>query len=408
MNTDGYFEENTLVVMSDLTLKPIKDIVVGDMIVGDDSTLRIVLEVKRDVCTMYMLCPVQGKGDGIICDENQMLSLKCRDYRFGSGNKLEGRYRANWINSEFETKSRRFSVKSKEHPKGNYESIEAAEKAVEALFASQPSMKDEIFCTTLKDYLSRSSRWRENFCLYNVPVTFDYTPVEIDPYIVGYWLGDGTTVEPSITTENPEVVAYFNAYATSIGHVLTARKQQVDNASTTYRIRSTTSGHGKNKFLNSLRNYNLIGNKHIPPEYKYNSRDVQLKLLAGIIDSDGYCNGGTCYDICLKLENLVSDIADLCITLGYTINRATVEKTCTNSRNGRVTGTYYRMSVTSNDFSDLPLLLNYKRARDRVYKIDSLSRSFDVAGYGGDINGIKLELDGNKKFLLKDFVVAHC
>lgn len=36
-----------------------------------------------------------------------------------------------------------------------------------------------------------------------------------------------------------------------------------------------------------LRKYNLLNNKHIPHIYKCNSREQQLKLLAGILDADG-------------------------------------------------------------------------------------------------------------------------
>ena len=34
--------------------------------------------------------------------------------------------------------------------------------------------------------------------------------------------------------------------------------------------------------------YFLIGNKHIPNEYLFNNRESRLKLLAGIIDTDGH------------------------------------------------------------------------------------------------------------------------
>ena len=45
-------------------------------------------------------------------------------------------------------------------------------------------------------------------------------------------------------------------------------------------------------------------NKHIPYEYKCNSRQIRLAVLAGIIDSDGYYNRN-CYDIVLKSEKLI-------------------------------------------------------------------------------------------------------
>ena len=51
--------------------------------------------------------------------------------------------------------------------------------------------------------------------------------------------------------------------------------------------------------MDFLKENNLILNKHIPHHYKCNSRQNQLSLLAGIIDSDGYCYHN-CYEIVQK------------------------------------------------------------------------------------------------------------
>lgn len=173
----------------------------------------------------------------------------------------------------------------------------------------------------------------------------------------------------------------------------------------TYRISSKTGGKGDNIFTNRLRKYNVLNNKHIPDCYKYNSRDVQLKVLAGIIDSDEYCSKSIGYDICLILENLIDDIMFICKSLEYTVSKAQCQKTCTNGRNGPVIGTYYRIYINSNYFSDIPLLLEYKKAKQRK---KSCNRSFKVKKSTSERNGIKLELDGDGRFLLKDFVVASC
>ena len=43
----------------------------------------------------------------------------------------------------------------------------------------------------------------------------------------------------------------------------------------------------KNPLKIKLDKYNLVNNKHIPVEYICNSKDIRLKVLAGIIDTDG-------------------------------------------------------------------------------------------------------------------------
>ena len=44
---------------------------------------------------------------------------------------------------------------------------------------------------------------------------------------------------------------------------------------------------GYNIFTDILRKFNLVNNKHIPHVYKCNSRENRLRLLAGLIDTDG-------------------------------------------------------------------------------------------------------------------------
>lgn len=73
---------------------------------------------------------------------------------------------------------------------------------------------------------------------------------------------------------------------------------------------------GRNPFLNFLKDNKLIDNKHIPNTYKFNSEEKRLKLLAGIIDSDGYYNNGY-YDFTLESEKLADDIIFVARSLGF-------------------------------------------------------------------------------------------
>ena len=77
---------------------------------------------------------------------------------------------------------------------------------------------------------------------------------------------------------------------------------------------------GNNRMLNSLKQHNMIKNKHIPLIYKCNSRQNRLKLLAGLIDSDGYLSHSKSdYQFCQSLEHeeLIDDVIYLCRSLGF-------------------------------------------------------------------------------------------
>jgi intein/homing endonuclease len=98
----------------------------------------------------------------------------------------------------------------------------------------------------------------------------------------------------------------------------------------------------KNKLLNYLKYHNLINNKHIPEIYKCNSRENRLKLLAGLIDSDGsYDKVNNSLEITQKNKKLADDILFLVRSLGF---RGTM-KECTKScmyKGEKKTGQYHR------------------------------------------------------------------
>ena len=108
---------------------------------------------------------------------------------------------------------------------------------------------------------------------YRVPIDYPEKEVELDPYMLGYWLGDGNSRTSAISTQDSTIIHYFvknlpdNLYLKYVS--------QYD-----YRINSINR---VNTFLNFLRNNNLILNKHIPHNYKCNTREIRLKILAGIL-----------------------------------------------------------------------------------------------------------------------------
>jgi hypothetical protein len=62
--------------------------------------------------------------------------------------------------------------------------------------------------------------------------------------------------------------------------------------------------------LEMCKKNDLVNNKHIPHDYKCNDRAVQLELLAGLIDSDGYYQNN-CYEIIQKNDSNFQDIHPL-------------------------------------------------------------------------------------------------
>ena len=149
--------------------------------------------------------------------------------------------------------------------------------------------KNDIVDICIKDYLSLPASLKDCLKGYKVGINFVEKQLDMDPYALGYWLGNGDKSTFRITTIDPEIVEYYSKYAQQHGLQLNQGKMGTKNEFT-YHITTGKKDYSRNVFLNILKKYNLINNKHIPDVYKCNSKENRLKLLAGLIDSDGYHN----------------------------------------------------------------------------------------------------------------------
>ena len=245
---------------------------------------------------------------------------------------------------------------------------------------------------TLKDYLKLSK--------YNKSLLFGYAiekidNIKFDPYILGLWLGDGTSMETAITTQDSTILKYLSVNLKKYDCYLSHKEKY------TYRINSLTT---QNYMKKILRKHNLIGNKHIPHIYKCNSRENRLKLLAGLIDSDGsYTNN--CYDIIQKNSRLSEDIVYLCRSLGFACYSKKCKKSCMYKGEKRE-GEYNRMCIYGNGLEEIPVLCLRKEAEVRKQIKDALCSQISVKCIGRD-KYYGFELDGDHKYLLDNFIVTH-
>jgi SpoVK/Ycf46/Vps4 family AAA+-type ATPase len=147
-------------------------------------------------------------------------------------------------------------------------------------------------------------------------------------------------------------------------------------------------------------------NKHIPQIYKTNSRNIRLDLLAGLIDNGGCFNTtDNSFVINSKRKVLSDDIAFLVRSLGYCIVIQEVQKVCENSN----VETHYNCCISGKNLEQIPTKLLRNQPRERISRDsneDELKYEFEVETLGkGKYCGF--ELDGNHRFLLKDFTVTH-
>lgn len=134
------------------------------------------------------------------------------------------------------------------------------------------------------------------------PLQYPKADLTLDPYILGYWMGNGGTSSYVLSTIDQEVVEEFkrNGFeVTPVSH----KDWQVKG------IRPP------------LREIGVWDNKHIPSTYLMASAEQRLSLLQGLMDSDGtVCKKGhVCFDN--TNESLVNAVAELAVSLGIKVNR---------------------------------------------------------------------------------------
>lgn len=348
-------------------IKKVEDIIVGDRLLGPDSTVRRVTALGRGIETFYKVTPT--KGEPFFCNESHILTLKSSDKTY-----VETRIRADG-----------------------------------SIYIKPPRYGgQEIINVPVKEYLTWSKRKKNVYKLYRADnITFPSGPtLPLDPYILGVWLGDGTSNTPSITTMDLEILEAFQNFADNHeGHSIREGKKTKDNKASTYHITTGNVGgiQDSNAFLTLLRNLNVLNNKHIPHEYKVSSRENRLSLLAGLIDTDGYL-GSNVMEITQKNKQLAQDIAFLCRSLGLAAYIREVQKSC--MVNGeKFTGTYHKISI-SGDLSVIPCRLKRKQATPRLQVKDHLVTGFTLEKLPEE-EYFGFTLDGDHLFLLEDFTVAH-
>lgn len=416
----GCHAKDTPIMMADGTIKMVQDVVVGDKLMGDDSKARNVKELFRGHSQMYNI--KQVKGDGYIVNEDHILSLKATQIGRCSWSETEHRYKLSWQERDERgiprCRIKNFPIKyeGKQIYRRNvmyYDDKESAYKAAieyrDEMYKNNNNLirKGDVIDISVKEYMKiRSKIGSRNYYNYKVHVDFSKKRVDFDPYMIGYWLGDGASNGDGITSIDKEVIKYFEENLEQYGLKL---KKTTGENSCTYLISTGTSygGSGRNKLRNALKKYNLIKNKHIPYEYKCNDRETRMQLLAGLLDSDGtYQNNNNQFIITQKSERLIDDICYLARSLGFACYKKEFEAVCTNGKNGPVRGIYYRLNIVGSGIEHIPTLLERKQATPRVKNKDTSLTSFSVE-YVRDDYFYGFELDGNHRYLMGDFIVTH-
>lgn len=386
---------DTPIMMYDGTIKKVQDIKKGELLMGDDSKPRKVLGLARGKEMMYDIELSDGTSFG--CNESHLLCLKYNVKPSIGIDKRRNAYYVKW----FDNQKINICYKQFKFTKDNKEEIK--NEAIKFQNQKIKTHRSE-FIITVKDFLKKSKNIQRNSLSYRVKVDFQEKKLEIDPYILGLWLGDGHSHHINqITNQEAVILKYLTEKVKDYDCYLSHFRDY------TYSINTLKKNNGGkshyNFFKKILIDYNLKNNKHIPYNYKCNSRENRLKLLAGIIDTDGHYSKKM-YEIVQKNNKLSEDIVYLCRSLGFHCTIKKSKKYCLY-KGEKKEGIYNRIYISGNNLDDIPVLCPRKKCIEkRIINKPSLEYFFQVKKTGID-NYYGFNLDGNHKYLLGNFIVTH-
>ena len=418
----------------------VEDIPVGHKLIGDDGTPRIVTNKVTGISRLFEVS--QQRGNSYIVNEEHILCVRMPDHKVIFWNTSKNGWSVLYLNKE-DKKVHMKSI-SVSHPEiicpeckkslsGNLnrhykrihkdkplpeltrlsptiippETEEVKQSLLKIKEFSDTIQDDNTLDISIKDYIKLPKTTKGRLSGYlGECVQWNEQKVDLDPYVLGLWLGDGSQGGHRFAInakDDPEILEYLQKW----GETNDATFKCNQNFPISWSI-SSTSKCRVAPMKKLLLKYNLINNKHIPQEYIVNSRQVRLSVLAGFIDSDGHVSSdGRRITIAQGMDHskLASDLIFLVKSLGFMCS-SHISKTQWKYKGELRRGNAVNINISGKGVEDIPTLVNRKRC------LPPLSREVTNTGKliikevtTGEYVG--LSVDCNKRFVLEDFTVTH-
>ena len=340
------FIGGTKVLMYDGTTQTIENIKKGDLVMGDDSLHRTVLDTHSGYDMMYKI--TNQFRESYIVNSEHILSLVCH-YK-PVINDRKGSFKIKW----FDNKIFKIRYKIFKYNDNNKENV------YKKLVYHLAKNTSEIVNIPITTYLSLSNTIKSFFKGYQTSVYFKENELEINPYLYGLIVNKHYKY-----TRDSKIIVYLQKTLYLYDSYL-----YFNTVNQTYEINGKLSDY--------------INNYGIRKNYKINTVENRFMLLMGILDMNKFFKNGHL----TILQHEIDDIYFLIKSLGYSIH--TINK-------GDVLHAYI--------FNGDLLLLEKK---DFVFKHipkyienDIIIEKLSIDKYYG------FEIDGNSLFLLDNMVVVH-
>ncbi len=247
------------------------------------------------------------------------------------------------------------------------------------------------------------------------PVEYSYKEFEVDPYVVGSFIGNGCTAEQTLTLSSNDG-EQVQMVADLLGSPEVIRNS-IHNYNHVFRLPLEKRNgikinfHTKEVFKNLPEVIGKSHEKRIPKQYLYGSVEQRYALLQGLLDTDGtvsYEKGRISYHTTSK--DLVDDILELCFSLGLCANYSV--DTRLKSDNSHYC---YRIGIRTN-VNNKENLFRLKRKKDRCIESKKVRqksqcnylsiKDIKKLDYQEEMTCIYVDNEEHL-FLMNDYIVTH-
>ncbi len=254
----------------------------------------LLFDENGDVCTITKLHPIDYSPDSyrITFDDGEYINA-CSDHLWLTHTRND-RKNSILYREYRRTKRRSLNIKHKPYLESN---------------APYP---DPIVKTTKQILETLNVGGKQGILNHSIPccmpLKYGEKKLTIPPYILGCWLGDGTSKAPNITTADEELLLHIKEFGYNCYQIKSTIKD--DNKASTFRIGEI------GVFRNQLKDLGVFDNKHIPDIYMQSSVQQRLELLQGLMDTDGSCYESGRIEYCSVLPALAKNVNELALSLG--------------------------------------------------------------------------------------------
>lgn len=229
------------------------------------------------------------------------------------------------------------------------------------------------------------------------PIQCEDQDLPLDPYLLGYWLGDGASASSTFYVGRQDIQFFEKEI------ILRQCQYSLAEKDTCFNIRILKDREGR-CFQKELRKLNLLKNKHIPELYLFSSYESRLELLRGLLDSDGTCSKAGQVTFSSIKKNLAEGFWSLAQSLGIKC-RLTKSKA---KLKGRDVSDNYEITF----FTDTPVFRNTRklsrlrtnlhRTRKDFISIKSISQVESVP-----TKCLAVDNESHLFLITKSFLVTH-